>query len=437
VSARLADARQGALDLAGRRRTGIALTDAQRRDWLRLIRTEGIGPRTFRQLVNRFGGAAAALDALPALARDRLGRAVKPAAAEAIDAELDAARRMGARFVALGEPDYPALLAEIADPPPVLALLGRADIAAVASVAIVGSRNASALGLKMAERLAEGLGRAGYAIVSGLARGIDAAAHRASLDTGAIAVLAGGLDRLYPPEHGELFAAIAARGLLVSEMPFGWQPRGRDFPRRNRIVAGLALGTVVVEAARQSGSLITARFALQQDRQVFAVPGGPLDPRAEGPNHLIREGAVLTRGTDDVIEVLAPMLAVDRVPPDRMEEEPRPASAIPLWDELDLFGDGAAVPSAPVEAAFEEPARQPAPSPPGDLRQRIAELLSHAPCAVDDLVLRADAPARQVHAALTAMELDGDIVRPAAGSVALAAVPSPDAPLSQRSGIVP
>lgn len=256
-------------------RGNVQLSDEQRIDWLRLIRSQNIGPRTFRALLNHCGGARAALEALPALAR-RGGGNVTPKICSRADAEreIEIAEECGAQFVALGEADYPRRLQAIDDAPPLIAVRGNRAALALPAVAVVGSRNASAAGLKITERIARGIGEAGFAVVSGLARGIDAAAHRASLEkSGTIAVLAGGLDRLYPPEHAELAEDILAAGILLTEMPFGWEPRARDFPRRNRLISGLAVGVVVVEAARRSGSLITARFALEQGREVFAVPG--------------------------------------------------------------------------------------------------------------------------------------------------------------------
>ncbi|MEP7030407.1 MAG: DNA-processing protein DprA, partial [Pseudolabrys sp.] len=233
---------------------GVRLTQTQRLDWLRLIRSDNIGPRTFRELVNHYGGARAALDALPALAR-RGGAATPGRICSLADAEtkLKAATARGIELVALGEPDYPQRLQMIDDAPPLLAVRGKLAILNAPLVAIVGSRNASAAGVKFAERLARELGDAGYGIVSGLARGIDAAAHRASLQTGTIAVLAGGHERIYPSDHIEMLDKIVAEGAGVSEMPLAWEPRGRDFPRRNRLISGLALGVVIVEAARRSG----------------------------------------------------------------------------------------------------------------------------------------------------------------------------------------
>src|SRR6185437_542995 len=272
----------------------LKLSEEQRLDWLRLIRSDNIGPRTFRDLVNRYGGARAALTALPGLARR--GGAARPGRIYSLDearTELKAIRARGIEFVALGETGYPARLAMIDDAPPLLAVRGKSSILEQPLVAIVGSRNASAAGAKFAQTLTSDLGAAGFGIVSGLARGIDAAAHRASISTGTVAVLAGGHERIYPPEHVALVDEIVVEGAAISEMPLAWEPRARDFPRRNRLISGLAAGVVIVEAARRSGSLITARMAGEQGREVFAVPGSPLDPRAEGTNGLIKQGAIM------------------------------------------------------------------------------------------------------------------------------------------------
>jgi DNA processing protein len=265
----------------------IRLTDEQRIDWLRLIRSQNVGPRgimaqtppcgvwaiipgprTFRTLINHFGGAHAALEALPALARRGGGNASVCSRQEA-EREIEASRKVGVVLVAIGEADYPRRLQMIDDPPPLVVLRGHAGVLAMPQVAIVGSRNASAAGVKITQRLAHALCEAGFAIVSGLARGIDAAAHRASLATGTVAVLAGGQNRIYPPEHADLLEAILPAGIALTEMPLNWEPRARDFPRRNRLISGLSLGIVIVEAAKRSGSLITARLALEQGREVF------------------------------------------------------------------------------------------------------------------------------------------------------------------------
>ncbi len=288
---------------------GFCLTDEQRVDWLRLIRSDNVGPRTFRTLIQHFGDAGTALAALPDLARrGGANDPIKICSRAEAERELAAAASLGITFLALGEEDYPLRLQAIDDAPPLLAVRGKRSALALPMVAIVGARNASAVGIKFAQMIARDLGEAGFAIVSGLARGIDAAAHRTALVTGTIAVLAGGHDRVYPPEHSELLHALLANGNAVSEMPLGWEPRARDFPRRNRLISGLALGLIVVEAARRSGSLITARFALEQGREVFAVPGSPFDPRAQGTNSLIKQGATPVTEAADVINVLQPIL---------------------------------------------------------------------------------------------------------------------------------
>src|SRR5215213_10150545 len=315
------------------------LTEEQRLDWLRLIRPESVGPRTFRALVNKYGGAGAALEALPDLARQGGRRALKVTTRSEAERELAAATRMGVRFVAMGEPDYPKTLQAIDTAPPLIAVRGAGPVLSRPAVAIVGSRNASAAGLTFAERLARQLGEAGYVVVSGLARGIDTRAHRATLATKTVAVLAGGQDRVYPAENQTLLEEIVDMGgAVISEMPLGWEPRGRDFPRRNRVVSGLSYGVVVVEAARRSGSLITARFALEQGREVFAVPGSPLDPRAEGTNDLIREGATLCAGIEHVTSVLEPLIASGPRPDTDVREPGWPGETEALWDELDLLG---------------------------------------------------------------------------------------------------
>ena len=291
-------------------RPDFSLSEDQKRDWLRLIRTEGIGPRLFQTLVNRFGGASAALAALPALA-SQSKRPLVLCTYEQAEQEMARIKRDGAELVALGETFYPPLLAQIDAPPPLLTVRGQVSLLRERAIAIVGSRNASAAGLKMAERLAQDLGRSGFVIVSGLARGIDGRAHMAALPRGTIAIVAGGINKIYPPEHAALYEQLGRDGLLVSEMPYGWEPRGRDFPRRNRIISGLCRGVVVVEAAERSGSLITARFAVEQGREVFAVPGSPLDPRAGGTNHLLRHGATFITEATHIEEALRNLMGED------------------------------------------------------------------------------------------------------------------------------
>lgn len=280
------------------------LTPAQRIAWLRLVRTDNVGPVTFRQLLNRFGSAEAAIEALPDLSR-KAGRPLQPISQARAEDEIAGLSRFGARLVAQGEPDYPGHLLHISGAPPLVTMAGGERLDWQRTVGIVGARNASSAGVKMTRILATGMGERGYTVVSGLARGIDTAAHRASLDTGTVAVLAGGFDRIYPDENIPLAHDILDNGgALLTEMPLGWEPRSRDFPRRNRLVSGLSLGIVVVEAAKRSGSLITARLALEQNRDVFAVPGSPLDPRAEGGNALIQQGARLVTNADDIVEIL-------------------------------------------------------------------------------------------------------------------------------------
>jgi DNA processing protein len=392
--------------------TPLALTDEQRLDWLRLIRSERVGPRTFRALVNQFGGARAALEALPDLAR-RAGRlTIRVASRAEAEREVDELRRLGGRLVAQGEADYPRPLLAIETAPPLIALRGSAEALNQPTVAIVGSRNASAAGGAFAERLAAELGQAGYVIVSGLARGIDSRAHRAGLARGTVAVLAGGHQRVYPSENIPLLERIVAEGgAAVSEMPVGWEPRGRDFPRRNRIVSGLSYGVVVVEAARRSGSLITARFALEQGREVFAVPGSPLDPRAEGTNDLIRGGATLCSATEHVTSVLEPLI---RRPAEEALSAPTSGSYREpvgiygrdeeLWDELDLAG------TAPTpRLSLQEPGLDPL--VPETDRDRVLALLGASPVSADEVARQADLPIRTVQMVLVELDMEGLIDR--------------------------
>jgi DNA processing protein len=361
------------------------LSEAQRLDWLRLIRSENVGPRTFRSLLNHFGGARGALDALPELARrGGAARAIKVCSRAEAEREFAAAQKLGVVFVALGEPDYPRRLEMIDDPPPLLAVRGDASHLSRPMIAMVGSRNASAVGIKFAERLARDLAAAGLLVVSGLARGIDAAAHRAAMAGGTVAVLAGGQDCIYPAEHVGLLEALLDEGCAVSEMPMGWVPRGRDFPRRNRIISGLAVGVVVVEAARRSGSLITARRALEQGREVFAVPGSPLDPRAEGTNGLIKDGATLVRNVDDVVPVIEPILGQPL--PVREPESPPP--------DMDEPRDA-------------------------DAATRVLALLGPTPVEIDDLIRLSGTSVATVRITLLELELAGRLARQADGRVSL------------------
>lgn len=282
-----------------------AAGDAERLAWLRLIRTENVGPVSFHRLVDAYGSAAKALEKIPALAA-RGGRS-KPLTVPSLDTvekEYEALRKIGGDIVTAADEHYPLALSALDDAPPVLSYIGNPALMNKSCIAMVGARNASLNGRKFAEKIARDLGRAEQVVVSGLARGIDTAAHLGALDTGTIAVVAGGIDVVYPPENQKLYEEIKERGLTVAESPLGQQPFAQSFPRRNRIVSGLSAGVVVVEATMRSGSLITARLAGEQGRDVFAVPGHPMDPRAEGPNHLIREGAQLIRSADDILEHL-------------------------------------------------------------------------------------------------------------------------------------
>ncbi|MCA0206973.1 MAG: DNA-processing protein DprA [Proteobacteria bacterium] len=360
-------------------------TEEDRLSWLRLIRSRRVGPATFLRLLAEHGNAAAALDALPAIARAAGVEDYAPCPQDLALRELEAGLRKGARLLFLGASDYPAALAALSDPPPLLWARGRASVLAQPGIGLVGARNASSLGARMARKLAEGLGHHGFTIVSGLARGIDAAAHGAALKTGTIAVMAGGVDVLYPPENEMLGATIADQGLLLSEQPMGLQPQARHFPRRNRLIAGLSRAVVVVEAAEGSGSLITARDALDQGREVMAVPGHPMDARAAGANLLIREGARLVRSVEDVIEALEHSLT---------DPEPAPAPQAPK-----RAGPGAAPDTL-------------------TLHRMILDRLSASPLPEDQLLRDLDLPAHALAPALLFLELDGRVQRQPGGMLA-------------------
>jgi DNA processing protein len=371
------------------------------------------GPRSFASLINHYGGAGAALAALPELARrGGAARQIRVATKDEAARELDAARASGVRFVGLGEAEYPPALRHIDSAPPLLAMRGRGEALQRPAVAIVGSRNASAAGLTFAERLARALGAAGYVIVSGLARGVDQRAHVAALPVGTVGVLAGGHARPYPPEAVPLIERMLETGAVISEMPLEWEPRGRDFPRRNRLVSGLALGAVIVEAARKSGSLITARFAAEQNREVFAVPGSPLDPRAEGANDLLRDGANLCARPEDVLDVLEPLRA--RQPFATLREAPSPEAGGPPLLDLE--------PDWPLAEAFDVDASELAASEPAmTLRARIIDLLGPAPISIDELARAAEAPVGEVRVVLLELDLAGRLEHSGGARVSLAA----------------
>jgi DNA processing protein len=353
--------------------TPRTLSERERIDWLRLARTETVGAVTFSHLIARYGSASEALREAPGLAR-RGGRpaTIDIPSATAAEAELAAGARLGARLIATCEADYPRLLAVLDAPPPLIWTLGDAAMTNRKSVAIVGARAASAAGQRFARGLAAALGEAGYAVVSGMARGIDTAAHEGSLASGTIAVLAGGVDDIYPAENAGLYDALRSRGCVVSERPVGHSARAADFPRRNRLISGLALGVVVVEAEVRSGSLITARLAGEQGRDVFAVPGSPLDPRARGANDLIRQGATLVEEVEDILRVIG--------------------------------GRGAV--HAPDPSAW--PAAEPASDADTELVRSIIEgLLSPAPMSIDELARASRSPITDVLAALTELAVAG------------------------------
>ncbi|MDP3494262.1 MAG: DNA-processing protein DprA [Hyphomonadaceae bacterium] len=359
------------------------LTGGERADWLRLSRTRGIGPITFFHLLERYGSAAAVLEDLPSLAKKAGGKSEVPELSD-IQREIDATAKLGAAHLAACEPDYSICLAAIDAPPPIIAIRGNRALLGQQSIAMVGARDASAAGRRMARDLARDLGQAGYVIVSGMARGVDGEAHAAAMDTGTVAAIAGGIDQIYPPQHAQLYDILAQRGCLVSESLLGYVAQARDFPKRNRVISGLSLATIVVEAAERSGSLITARFALEQGREVMAVPGSPLDPRARGANRLLKQGAALIESAEDVLN------AMEGISP-------------PSFDE-------------PFAERFD--ARD-ADVPPALLRA-VHEALSPTPMRIEEIVRAVDAPHRLVAAALAELELAGRAVTHVGGTASRA-----------------
>ena len=345
----------------------MSLDPAERLARLQLARTDRIGPVAFAQLIGRYGSALSALDALPDLVR-KSGAASVPPPVETVERETAAGEAIGARLLVLGDPDYPEMLVALDPPPPILWTRGRVDLLNQPSVAIVGARIASAGGQRIARGLAQQLGQAGHVVVSGMARGIDAAAHEGALATGTVAVLGGGVDDIYPSEHADLYARLTEQGCVVSESPVGARAQARDFPRRNRIISGLSRGVVVVEAEVRSGSLITARLAAVQGRDVFAVPGSPLDPRARGPNELLRQGAILCEGIEDIDRAFNTLSTLRE----------------PAADAIRFDGD--------IDDAFLD---------------RVAALLSPTPTLRDEIARALNAPVSQVAAALLELSLTG------------------------------
>lgn len=351
--------------------------------WLQLIRSRRVGATTFFRLMAEHGTAQAAMDALPDVARSAGVERYAAFPIEAAQKEIAAGRACGATLIAFGADDYPTGLMDISDPPPLLWARGRLDLLRKPLVALVGARNASSLGTRMARKLAADLGEAGHVTVSGLARGVDTAAHHAALEDGTVAVVAGGVDVVYPVENTDLAAKIVDQGLTLSEQPIGLHPQARHFPRRNRIISGISRAVVVVEAAARSGSLITAKNALDQGREVLAIPGHPFDARASGCNMLIRDGATLVRNADDVIEAIGPV-------------------AEPVEEQPELFPE---IPTTPPHRAADIP----------KLHQEILARLGPSPIAEDQLIRDLDLPAGTVTPELLNLELDGEITRLAGG----------------------
>jgi DNA processing protein len=356
----------------------MPVSEAERRAWLRLARTEHVGPVTFHNLLARFGSAAAALEELPRLARRGGGKNFELPPNGDAERELEKLTALGGRLLLACEPDYPRGLKALEAPPPVLSVLGHPHLLRKEMIAIVGARNASALARKFADTLARDLGFAGIVVVSGLARGIDSAAHDAALAVGTVAVVAGGVDIIYPPENDRLYAAIKNQGVVLSEMRLSEAPQARHFPRRNRIISGLSHGVVVVEAAEKSGSLITAQYALEQGREIFAVPGSPLDPRAKGANRLIKEGATLTESAEDILSVLTPMLSAGFEEPERSPIQPR-------TDAMEAEADR--------------------------IRAKVEEALGPAPVEIDELIRQLGTPPAAVLTVILELELAGRCAR--------------------------
>jgi len=365
------------------------LSSQDRLDWLRLIRSENVGPMTFYRLLERFGGAGRALDALPALAaRGGGSKRIKVCSIADAEREMETLANIGGVFIARGEAEYPPLLAHIEDAPPLLTVKGNVQLLAKKAVAVVGARNASVNGQRFAREMAMELGVAGLLVVSGMARGIDARAHEGALGTGTVAVLGGGVDVIYPKENAALYENICEQGALISEVAPGTEPKARHFPRRNRLISGISRGVVVVEAAPRSGSLITARMALEQGREVFAVPGSPLDPRARGANGLIRQGAVLTESAADVIQNLNQL-------PRTLDEG---------TESFDFKGNsGISADETELEKA----------------RNRVLESLSPAPVTVDELIRTCKVSPPVASMALLELELAGRLERHPGNRVSL------------------
>lgn len=366
----------------------LEFSSEQKLDWLRLIRSENVGPITFYKLLERFGTAKAAIEALPELAQRGGAKRIKVGEKATARREMEALDEIGATLLARGEAAYPAFLAQIEDAPPLISVLGHVSLLKKRAIAMVGTRNASINGQRLAEDFSRAFGEAGYLVVSGMARGIDAACHTGALEKGTAAVLAGGVDVVYPKENAALYAKIGEMGVMVSEMPPGTVPQARHFPRRNRIISGLARGVVVIEAALRSGSLITARLALEQNREVFAVPGSPLDPRARGVNNLIRQGAHLTESAEEVISAINDLFASPLL-------EGKPLEIIDI------------APSQPDEGAL------------GRARRTVIGRLGPTPVTVDEIIRRCQMSPAVVSTILLELELASRLERHPGNMVSL------------------
>jgi DNA processing protein len=366
------------------------ISDKEKIDCIRLIRSENVGSKTFQSLIALYGSAGKALEAIPKMAI-KGGRKppIKLCSESDVIKEIDACAKKGARMITILDSEYPKLLQQISDFPPVLTVFGKSDILNKTAIAVVGARNASANGCRFAEDLCRDLGRAGIVIVSGLARGIDTVAHKGSLETGTVAVVAGGIDKIYPPENKDLFMKIAENGAVIAEMPFGSVPKSQNFPRRNRIISGISLGTIVVEASLNSGSLITARMALEQNREVFAVPGSPLDPRCVGTNKLIQQGAHMVMSSDDVMQELGSMGRADS----------------------SMLESGDSFRPAKVSAVSDSDLDK--------ARPYVCEKIGSSPTAVDDIISQTGLPTNIILTILLELELAGRLDRHSGNKVSL------------------
>lgn len=374
----------------------IPLTDEQRLNWLRLIRSDNVGPATFRDLINHFRSASAAIDALPELiSKGGSAGKIKIASFDQAEREIEYAAKNNAKFIGMGEPDYPPALRNVDYPPPLLCVKGNQEILNQPSIGIVGSRNSSINGMRLAARFASELGQADFAIISGLARGIDASAHQHSLTTGTIAVFAGGVDQVFPEENRELALDILENGgAIISEMPMGWNPRAKDFPRRNRLVAGISSGLLVIEAAKRSGSLISARLANEAGRTVYALPGSPLDPRCEGTNWLIKQGATMVTEPKDIIDD---------------QSQGRLPVQTGFWGESDDEGRYEENHGVPPSDGFDLDAA----------RTAIINALGPSPVEVDDIIRFSGQAPGKVHLVLIELDLAGKIERHGGNRISL------------------